>query len=170
MQSARHSSIGLPRSRTSAERMLAFVTPPDVSKSFKGASRCARKVDAPEDSGSCGYSSGAGGLAGWGARHGSGQRRRNTAATAAGRRRAAGGLGLLDVVLPPAEAAEHLGLSRPFITRLLDAGDIPSMTLPGSRHRVVRLADVLVFQQRRERRRKGRRKVADVSDDLGTAM
>ncbi|MGA5548656.1 helix-turn-helix domain-containing protein [Streptomyces pseudogriseolus] len=81
-----------------------------------------------------------------------------------------GGLGLLDVVLPPAEAAEHLGLSRPFITRLLDAGDIPSMTLPGSRHRVVRLADVLVFQQRRERRRRGRRQVADVSDDLETAM
>ncbi|MGA5417258.1 helix-turn-helix domain-containing protein [Streptomyces pseudogriseolus] len=84
--------------------------------------------------------------------------------------RGGGGLGLLDVVLPPAEAAEHLGLSRPFITRLLDAGDIPSMTLPGSRHRVVRLADVLVFQQRRERRRRGRRQVADVSDDLETAM
>ncbi|MFZ4154503.1 hypothetical protein [Streptomyces pseudogriseolus] len=74
------------------------------------------------------------------------------------------------MVLPPAEAAEHLGLSRPFITHLLDDGDIPSMTLPGSRHRVVRLAVVPAFQQRRERRRKGRRQVADVLDDMETAM
>ena len=30
-----HSAIGLPSSCTSAEWMLGFVTPPDVSKSFK---------------------------------------------------------------------------------------------------------------------------------------
>ncbi|WP_208105596.1 helix-turn-helix domain-containing protein [Streptomyces sp. GC420] len=43
--------------------------------------------------------------------------------------------------LTPAEAGELLGLSRPFVARLLDSGDIPSAYLPGSRHRVVRLAD-----------------------------
>jgi hypothetical protein len=31
-----------------------------------------------------------------------------------------------DVELTPAEAAELLGLSRPFVVRLLEAGDIPS--------------------------------------------
>ncbi|WP_432072363.1 helix-turn-helix domain-containing protein [Streptomyces wuyuanensis] len=70
-----------------------------------------------------------------------------------------------EVQLSPAETAELLGLSRPFVTRLLDAGDIPSMNLPGSSHRVVRLADVLAFQQRRERRREGRRQIADVLGD-----
>ncbi|MCX5196074.1 helix-turn-helix domain-containing protein [Streptomyces sp. NBC_00249] len=66
-----------------------------------------------------------------------------------------------EVQLSPTEAAELLGLSRPFVARLLDAGDIPSTNLPGSSHRVVRLADVLAFQQQRERRREGRRQIAD---------
>ena len=57
------------------------------------------------------------------------------------------------VRLTPAEVGELLGLSRPFVARLLDGGEIPSEHLPGSRHRVVQLADVLDFQTRRERRR-----------------
>ncbi|MFE7414579.1 helix-turn-helix domain-containing protein [Streptomyces laurentii] len=68
--------------------------------------------------------------------------------------------------LSPTEAAELLGLSRPFVVRLLDAGDIPSTNLPGSSHRVVRLADVLAFQQRRERRREGRRQIADALEGV----
>ncbi|MFE0426867.1 helix-turn-helix domain-containing protein [Streptomyces sp. NPDC058953] len=63
--------------------------------------------------------------------------------------------------LSPAETAELLGLSRPFVARLLDSGEIPSAHLPGSRHRVVRLGDVLAFQQRRERRREGRRRIGE---------
>jgi excisionase family DNA binding protein len=63
--------------------------------------------------------------------------------------------------LTPAEAGELLGLSRPFVVRLLDAGEIPAEHLPGSKHRLVRLADVLEFQDRRERRRAGRRRIAD---------
>jgi len=66
-----------------------------------------------------------------------------------------------EVRLTPAEAGELLGLSRPFVARLLDAGEIPAEHLPGSRHRVVRLTDILEFQARRERRRAGRRRVAD---------
>jgi excisionase family DNA binding protein len=66
-----------------------------------------------------------------------------------------------EVRLTPAEVGELLGLSRPFVARLLDAGDIPSEHLPGSKHRVVSLADVLEFQARRERRRAGRRRIAD---------
>ena len=50
-----------------------------------------------------------------------------------------------DTILTPAEAAQILRLSRPFVARLLDAGEIDSKRLPGSRHRRVRLADVLAF-------------------------
>ncbi|WP_053619205.1 helix-turn-helix domain-containing protein [Nocardiopsis sp. NRRL B-16309] len=67
-----------------------------------------------------------------------------------------------ETTLSPAEAAEMLGLSRPFVVRLLDEGAIPSERLPGSRrHRMVRLEDVLEFQAKRERRREGRRKIVD---------
>jgi excisionase family DNA binding protein len=67
------------------------------------------------------------------------------------------------VTLTPAEAAELLGLSRPFVARLLERGDIPSELLPGSRHRRIRLEDVLAFQDRRERRAEGRRRIADIA-------
>src|SRR5262245_58301724 len=60
-------------------------------------------------------------------------------------------------LLTPAQVGRLLGLSRPFVARLLDQGLIPSEHLPNSTHRVVRLADVLDFQARRERRREGSR-------------
>jgi excisionase family DNA binding protein len=66
-----------------------------------------------------------------------------------------------EVTLTPAESGELLGLSRPFIVRLIDAGDLPAEHLPNSTHRVVRLSDVLAFQERRDRRREGRRRLAE---------
>jgi excisionase family DNA binding protein len=72
-----------------------------------------------------------------------------------------------DAMLTPAEAAELLGLSRPFVARLLDDGEIPSERLPASRHRRIRLADVLAFAERREHRREGRRRIADAAADAG---
>jgi excisionase family DNA binding protein len=68
-----------------------------------------------------------------------------------------------EVTLTPAEAAELLGLSRPFVARLIERGDIPSELLPESRHRRIRLEDVLEFQTRRERRAEGQRRIADVA-------
>jgi excisionase family DNA binding protein len=68
-----------------------------------------------------------------------------------------------EVTLTPAEAAELLGLSRPFVARLLERGDIPSKLLPESRHRRIKLEDVLAFQDRRERRSEGRRRIADIA-------
>ncbi|MGI8663824.1 MAG: helix-turn-helix domain-containing protein [Acidimicrobiales bacterium] len=65
-----------------------------------------------------------------------------------------------DAMLTPAEAAELLGLSRPFVVRLLDEGEIPAQRLPRSRHRRIRLADVLAFQDQRDRRGEGRRRIA----------
>lgn len=62
--------------------------------------------------------------------------------------------------MTPAEAGDLLGLSRPFVVRLLNEGKIPAEYLPGSRHRVVRLTDVLEFQAKRERRRAGRKRIA----------
>lgn len=72
-----------------------------------------------------------------------------------------------EVRLTPAEVGELLGLSRPFVVRLIDAGDLAAEHLPGSRHRLVRLSDVLEFQARRERRRTGRRRVVDAVEDAG---
>lgn len=68
-----------------------------------------------------------------------------------------------EVTLTPAEAAELLGLSRPFVARLIERGDIPSELLPESRHRRIRLEDVLEFQARRESRAEGRRRIADIA-------
>src|SRR5689334_24160578 len=51
MQRAPASPIGLPRSCTSAEWMLGFVTPPDVSKSFKVPPISRGRVDVREDQG-----------------------------------------------------------------------------------------------------------------------
>jgi excisionase family DNA binding protein len=69
--------------------------------------------------------------------------------------------------LTPAEAAEILGLSRPFVVRLLDAGDLPSRHLPNSRHRRVKLSDVVAFQTRRDRRRAGRQRIGEIIDAAG---
>jgi excisionase family DNA binding protein len=69
-----------------------------------------------------------------------------------------------EVMLTPAEAGELLGLSRPFVVRLMDNGQLPAQNLPDSTHRVTRLADVLDFQARRERRRMGRRQAVEAVD------
>lgn len=70
-----------------------------------------------------------------------------------------------EAMLTPAEAARLLGLSRPFVARLLDEGQIPSQRLPGSRHRKVLLADVLAFAETRRRRSDGRRRIAEAVAD-----
>lgn len=72
-----------------------------------------------------------------------------------------------EVALSPAEVAELLGLSRPFVVRLLDQGEIPSERLPRSRHRRVALSDVLAFQARRDRHREGRQRIAAAVKDAG---
>lgn len=72
-----------------------------------------------------------------------------------------------EVCLTPAEVGELLGLSRPFVVRLLDKGEIPSEFLPGSRHRRVKMSDVLAFQRRRELRAEGRRRIADIAATAG---
>lgn len=72
-----------------------------------------------------------------------------------------------DTTVTPAEAAELLGLSRPFVVRLLDDGVIASERLPASRHRRIRLDDILAFAAQREQHREGRRRIGDAVADAG---
>ena len=56
-----------------------------------------------------------------------------------------------DAELTPAEAGRMLGYSRQYVDRLIDLGDLPARTLPGSRHRRLRTADVLAYRDARVR-------------------
>jgi excisionase family DNA binding protein len=71
----------------------------------------------------------------------------------------------LETRLTPNEAAELLGVSRPFLLRLIEEGAIPAENLPGSRHRHLRLSDVLEFQARRERRREATRRISEIVEE-----
>ena len=55
----------------------------------------------------------------------------------------------------PAGAADLLGVSRQFIDRLLAEGVLPFRRLPDSRHRRIKVGDVVALAEERERRRKG---------------
>lgn len=64
------------------------------------------------------------------------------------------------------EAAEFLGISRPTLVRMLERGDIP-MEKP-ARHRFVRLADLVDYQQRqREQRRTALDRMAREGEEDG---
>lgn len=64
------------------------------------------------------------------------------------------------------QAADLLGVSRPTLIKLLEAGEIP-YTTPG-RHRRLRLSDVLDYRDRiRHERDRRLDELADVSDEAG---
>jgi excisionase family DNA binding protein len=71
----------------------------------------------------------------------------------------------LETRLTPNEAADLLGISRPFLLRLIDSGQITAEHLPGSSHRHLRLADVLEFQARRERRREATQAISEIVEE-----
>jgi excisionase family DNA binding protein len=71
----------------------------------------------------------------------------------------------LETRLTPNEAAELLGISRPFLLELIAQGRIPAEPLPDSRHRLLRLTDLLAFQAERERRGAARRAIMQIVED-----
>lgn len=69
-------------------------------------------------------------------------------------------------VLTSGQAADLLGVSRPTLVRLLEAGEIP-FDKPG-RHRRIRLGDLLAYQQRARRARAaGLDEMVRASEDAG---
>ncbi|MGH8999216.1 MAG: helix-turn-helix domain-containing protein [Acidimicrobiia bacterium] len=69
--------------------------------------------------------------------------------------------------LTPNQAARLLGVSRPFLVRLLEDGTIPSRRLERSRHRRIRLEDLLAFDQDRQARRSGINQIVDEALNAG---
>jgi len=57
--------------------------------------------------------------------------------------------------VPPAEAADLLGVTRQFVDRLCEDGVLAFRRLPGSRHRRIRVQDVVGVAAEREQRRAG---------------
>jgi excisionase family DNA binding protein len=67
----------------------------------------------------------------------------------------------------PAQAAEMLGVTRQFVDRLCEDGILPFRRLPGSRHRRIRVLDVVEVATEREHRRAGHEALRDAVEDAG---
>ena len=69
-----------------------------------------------------------------------------------------------DTLLTTQQAAEILNISRPYLYRLLDTGEIPF--IPVGTHRKLRLADVEVLRERRRNEsRKALNAIAELNED-----
>jgi excisionase family DNA binding protein len=60
-----------------------------------------------------------------------------------------------DREVTPAGAADLLGVTRQFVDRLLADGTLEFRRLPGSKHRRIKVGDVLALAAERDRRRQG---------------
>lgn len=67
----------------------------------------------------------------------------------------------------PAQAAEMLGVSRQFVDRLCEDEVLPYRRLPGSRHRRIRVQDVIEVAAEREQRRAGHDAFRAAVEDAG---
>ncbi len=67
----------------------------------------------------------------------------------------------------PAQAAEMLGVTRQFVDRLCEDEVLPFRRLPDSRHRRIRVQDVIDVAAERERRKNGHQAVRSAVEDAG---
>lgn len=67
----------------------------------------------------------------------------------------------------PAQAAEMLGVTRQFVDRLCEDEVLPFRRLPGSRHRRIRVQDVVEVAAEREHRRAGHDALRTAMEDAG---
>ena len=57
--------------------------------------------------------------------------------------------------LTPTQAADLMGVTRQYVDRLCEDGVLPFRRLPGSRHRRIRVQDILDVAAEREQHRAG---------------
>ncbi len=69
-----------------------------------------------------------------------------------------------DQEVTPAGAADLLGVSRQFVDRLLAGSVLEFRRLPDSKHRRIRVGDVLALAEERDRRRQGTEAVRSALD------
>jgi excisionase family DNA binding protein len=72
-----------------------------------------------------------------------------------------------DDEVTPAKAAEMLGVTRQFVDRLCEDEILPVRRLPGSRHRRIRVHDVIDLAAEREQRRAGHEALRTAVEDAG---
>ena len=70
-----------------------------------------------------------------------------------------------DEVLTPTQAAAMIGVTRQYLDRLMKDGVLTFHRLPNSKHRRVKVADVLALGAERERRRSGHVALLDALAD-----
>lgn len=69
----------------------------------------------------------------------------------------------LNALVTPQEAAEFLGVSRQYVDKLIAEGRIKFEYKPASKHRVIRVADLVALEQRRQ---EGNSRISKAINDL----